>query len=444
MNLIDDAWIPALRNGQSTTIALHEITDPGVTAIHGLPVDLHVGLLEMLVAMFTMAMTNPDIDDWHDLLESPPSADDIRVAFAPYRAAFNLLGDGPRFMQMPCPQEPTDLKAANPISTLIWGSAGDNTVKKNLDIIVHRDEEATLAPAMAAIALYSDLTRIQGSGAGNLSNIRKSNHVSFLVDLSSQYPQAPLWATIWGNVPCLEQGPLSPNSMEGALPWMRGDAIASSIADLGSASLQTERPDIERYFATPRRIWLLENDEGNVASFLRKKKGFFYDDTEWSHPHSPYIQVNVSGSKVAPAPYKMVAENFPRMGAYELVAQSIKQIEPEVSDKQTAVLSIPAIQRAKIEVETSGSDLQVIVVHQLADNAEMMGFSIDAGTQIPENPEEALALFEFDRVIKRTYAALEDSIGRLLAGNEKKSVPKLPSAFSLERGENSVSRPWKS
>ena len=106
----------------------------------------------------------------------------------------NLDGDGPRFLQ----DFEELVSGAEPIERLLIETPGDSTLRKNTDLLVHRDRVARLGRAAAAMALYTFQNWAPAGGAGNRTGLRGGGPLITLV----LPPAAPsLWHVLWANVP---------------------------------------------------------------------------------------------------------------------------------------------------------------------------------------------------------------------------------------------------
>src|SRR5690606_1323926 len=145
----------------------------------------------------------------------------LRDRLATFAPAFNLLGDGPLFLQ---DMEPL-AGEANPPDMLFIDSAGANTARNNADLMVHRNRYPALDPALAAMALYTFRGFAPSGGAGTRTWMRGGGPLVTLVD-----PGQGLWPLVWANVPYGQ-----PAAME-SLPWMR----ATRASDKGLETLPPE------------------------------------------------------------------------------------------------------------------------------------------------------------------------------------------------------------
>lgn len=101
MNLTHDCWIPVLwRDGRSTLVSLHEAF-AHAGEIRDLSAKPHekIALLRLLICIAQAALDGPkDIDAWETCRESIPQA--AEAYLAKWRDAFELFGEGARFLQV--------------------------------------------------------------------------------------------------------------------------------------------------------------------------------------------------------------------------------------------------------------------------------------------------------------------------------------------------------
>lgn len=207
LNLVLDPWIPILRtDGSRNTVRPDQVAEASVAALDWPRPDLTLACLELLIGLAYLACPPSDGDAW---LDGPPAAETFRAGLEPLASAFNLLGDGPRFMQ----DIDTLVGDANPPEMLFIDSAGESTSKKNADLMVKRDRYAALPPALAAMALFAPQDFAPSGGAGNRTSLRGGGPMVALV----VPPEAGLWPMVWANLPFGE--PFGVEDLD-RLPWM--------------------------------------------------------------------------------------------------------------------------------------------------------------------------------------------------------------------------------
>jgi len=270
LNLINDAWIPVIRAGGADVIRPDQIAEANVERLDWPRADLNLACMELLIGLVYLA--HPCFNR-----TTPPGAATLRAALAPLSPAFNLLGDGPLFLQDMDPLE----GEPNPPDMLFIDSAGASTAKKNADLMVRRGRYEGLPLPLAAMALFAMQAFAPSGGAGNRTSMRGGGPMVTLVR-----PEADgLWPLIWANVP--HGTPLPADDLH-KLPWMR-ETVSSKpkgvvmVPEAGSQSA----PAPEVFFGQPRRLRLAENG-GVVTGVIQRPYGNNYQ--QWLHPLSPYYK----------------------------------------------------------------------------------------------------------------------------------------------------------
>lgn len=231
--------------------------------------DLNIACLELLIGLVYLADPPADDEEWED--RQRPDPERLRARLEPLAPAFNLLGDGPRFLQ--------DLERlegeANPADMLFIDSAGANTARNNADLMVHRGRYPALELPLAAMALYAFQAHAPSGGAGNRTSMRGGGPLVTLVD-----PGQGLWSLIWANVPYGQAQGIA------GLPWM----AATRVSDKGQQVLPPQGATYgpEAFFGMPRRLRLVEA-EGAVVGVVQKPWGVNY--AVWRHPLTPYYRM---------------------------------------------------------------------------------------------------------------------------------------------------------
>lgn len=272
VNLITDAWIPVRRTSGTDVIRPDQIAEPDVLFPDWPRADLNLACLELLIGLVYLACPPKNVSDWKT---RAPDSKALRAALAPLAPAFNLLGDGPRFLQ-----DFDQIKGnENPPDMLFMDSAGGSTAKKNADLMVKRDRYPALDSGLAAMALYTLQAFAPSGGAGNRTSMRGGGPMVTLVR-----PEAEeLWPLIWANVPFGIS--LRADELE-ELPWMRPTETSEKK---GQVTAQPEgnllHPEV--FFGQPRRLRLLEKT-GQVSGVVQTPWGTNYEG--WVHPLSPYYR----------------------------------------------------------------------------------------------------------------------------------------------------------
>jgi CRISPR system Cascade subunit CasA len=248
-NLLRHRWIPVLRqSGIACVISPAEITesiceDP-VVAVNWPRADFRIATLEFLIGLLTTAFPPEGHRQWLQSWENPPEPSVLEAAFASIAYAFNLDGDGPRFLQ-----DFEDLVSdPEPIERLLIESPGASTIGKNTDVLVHRGRVTTLGRHAAAIALYTFQSWAPSGGAGNRTGLRGGGP---LVTMVVPSPHRSLWQQVWANVPRGERPDES--ELPRVFPW-----LAPTLTSKESRVVTPENNahPLQSWWGMPRRIRL--------------------------------------------------------------------------------------------------------------------------------------------------------------------------------------------
>lgn len=305
LNLINDPWLPVLRqSGTRCVIAPADITaalntDP-IVGIDWPRPDFRVATMEFLVGLLATACPPQDHDHWLDGWESPPEPATLAASFAPFAHAFELDGDGPRFLQ-----DFDDLVSdAEPVERLLIDSPGGSTISKNTDVLVHRGRVTSLCRATAAIALYTFQSWAPSGGAGNRTGLRGGGP---LVTMAVPSGSPSLWHVIWANVP--RGSPPRPDDLPRVFPWL---VPTITSKDARVVTPETAHP-LQCWWGMPRRIRLdfttaepargcdLTGTPDTVAvvSWRQRPHGANYAAWGQVHPLTPVYQLKAA-SEVLP------------------------------------------------------------------------------------------------------------------------------------------------
>ena len=205
---------------------------------------------------------------------------------------------------------------------LFIDSAGEQTAKKNSDLMVKRNRYGALPLPLAAMALYTLQAFAPAGGSGNRTSMRGGGPMVTLVKPIDGGAH-PLWHLIWSNVP--EGQPVGPNRAEEALPWLRPTRT--------STRAEVVTPDMshagEAFFGMPRRLRLIVKGE-RVSGVVQRPYGTNY--AGWEHPLSPYYCQTVGGERlpVHPNPGKLSYRNwlglaFGQQGEKRFVAGTVRR-----------------------------------------------------------------------------------------------------------------------
>lgn len=277
LNLVLEKWIPVrLRNGTSAKIAPWQVVNPDVMFPNWKRADFNLACLELLIGLVYLAF--PPERSSHRRPDRRPDEAALRDAMLQFVDAFHLTGDGPKFLQ---DFDGFNGGSVNSPDMLFIDSAGDSTIKKNQDVMVHGNRYEKLDFATAAMALYTLQNFAPSGGAGNRTSMRGGGPMVTLIIPEN----ANLSDIIWANVPI---GAPLPADQVAALPWMRPILATDPKADWPDPLATADHVNPEVFFGQPRRITLI-TDGNNVTGVKQTPWGNNY--VGWRHPLSPYYQV---------------------------------------------------------------------------------------------------------------------------------------------------------
>lgn len=295
-NIATTAWLPVRRaSGAVTLIRPADITagidaDP-IIAIDWPRPDFRIATLELLIGLLSLAFPPRDLRAWVAAWGKPPSPEELGAAFAPFAHAFNLDGEGPRFLQ-----DTEDLATEpEPVETLLIEAPGASTRSKNTDLLVKRDRAQGFSRATAAIALFTLQSWAPAGGAGIRTGLRGGGPLVTLV----RPERAALWHLLWANTPCGEVPPMS--ELPRILPW-----LAPTITSEGAQTVTPEGQahPLQAFWGMPRRIRLDfatqdaprpcgvtgAPDAVQVTGWRQRPRGANYAAWGRLHPLSPHYQ----------------------------------------------------------------------------------------------------------------------------------------------------------
>lgn len=313
-NLIDERWLPVTRrDGTATMIAPWEVTDRfadnPVVALNAPRPDFNGALIQFLIGLVQTVAAPSNGSEWRKKLAEPPSPDDLKAVFATVRHAFELGGNGPRFMQ-----DFEDISAGlDGIDGLLIESPGEHTKELNIDHFIKRDSVKAMCPCCCAAALFAFQTNSPSGGPGYMTSLRGGGPLSTLV-LGDNY-HATLWQLIFLNV--LEQGKFldicgNPNLTSGKemFPWLgetRKGRRKKGSEFYGEYTTPEVVHPVTMYWAMPRRIRLSLvdlavgicsvcgiNSDSLIDSYKEIPGGASYGGA-WLHPLSPYYEKTAKG-----------------------------------------------------------------------------------------------------------------------------------------------------
>ena len=299
-NLISAKWLPLARaSGRVEYCQPWAITetgqngDPAFVDIAAPRPDFQGALYQYLVGLLQTALMPEDEDQWLDRWRDPPGPAELRAAFEKVAYAFDLDGEGPRFMQEKLP----DSAIAWDVSLLIVDQPESSKNRQNKDHFIKRGQLKAVCRDCLAASLFALQTNSPTGGRGHLVSLRGGGPLSTLV------LGGGLWQTLWLAVLDKESlwesygrpGKTRPRDI---FPWLlpvRANEDARRHTPQDCSPLQA-------YWGMPRRIWLDFEQSAGVGScplcgrpgqelfgnMWVRPNGIRYEGA-WRHPLSPYL-----------------------------------------------------------------------------------------------------------------------------------------------------------
>ncbi|MGP9797206.1 type I-E CRISPR-associated protein Cse1/CasA [Halomonas sp. 86] len=303
MNLLTDPWLPfRYRDSRIEYRPPSALADPDVLDLALPRADFQGAAWQFLIALLQTAMTPKNTDAWLDRYQTPPSLAKLDDLLAPFASAFELDGDGPRFMQDLDPLD--DVKDA-PVAGLLIDSPGANGIKNNTDFFVKRGRVETVCPECAALALYTMQINAPAGGAGIRVGLRGGGPLTTLILPEDE--SKSLWERLWPNVMPADavgqpgQAWRAPKACDSDLFfWMKDTRVSDKK---GTEVLPEQVHPLHALWSMPRRYRLLFDETPGecdlcgceathpVRRLRAKKQGANYDGP-WRHPLTPYRRLN--------------------------------------------------------------------------------------------------------------------------------------------------------
>lgn len=343
MNLLEERWIPIRRaSGQRERIAPHDITDridtDPVVVLDAPRPDFNGALIQFLIGLVQTAWVRADrFWELDDMLWSPPTPQTLAGLFAPLKEAFDLDGDGPRFMQefslRPTGKE-NELRA---IRSLLIDAPGKETLLENRDHFVKRGAVQAMCVHCSAMGLFTLQIHAPNGGRGHVPSLRKGGEITTLIAFTDANtgPRTALWRDVACNVldtptfkTMCDAGKVDPVH---TFPWL---AALDSLQQAGGQTWPLNVHPSHQFWPMPRRIrldlddvmagacdvcgdatsplvtryftWpsgLNYNGESKEEKFQRREPGAGSKQKRsafpnWQHPLSPYMK---QAAKTVPA-----------------------------------------------------------------------------------------------------------------------------------------------
>jgi CRISPR system Cascade subunit CasA len=253
-SLIADPWLPVRRATSGAAlirpcdITSDIDTDP-VIALDWPRADFRIACLEWIIGLLATACPPKGESDWTIRRNTPPTPETLSAAFVPLEHAFILDGDGPRF----CQDHEDFAGETVPVERLLIDAPGENTVKRNTDLLVKRDRVMTLGRPAAAMALYTLQAFAPSGGAGHRTSLRGGGPlVTLVLPPRGGGRPLPLWQILWANVP--DGTAATVDDLPKIFPWLA--PTRRSEGNIGTVLGSDKAHPLQAFWGLPRRIRL--------------------------------------------------------------------------------------------------------------------------------------------------------------------------------------------
>ncbi len=300
LNLIEDPWIPVCRkDGTEDVIRPADIADFGPAGDNP-PVDLNSvrpdfngALIQFLIGLVQTICAPERERDWRGWLQEPPLADELHTKFSKFSHAFELEGDGPRFMQ---DFEALESRRTKQISYLLVDTPTGNTLKKNTDHFTKNRDDLRFCPSCTALSLLTLHLNAPGGGRGHRTSLRGGGPLTTVITGEN------LWQTVWLNVLPTRMidgwTDIASSDEADIFPWLAPTRLSDKKAGTNTTPVDVHPAQV--YWGMPRRIDLGGPSEGETScdlcgeaagrvfsEYLTKAYGVNYEGP-WEHPLTPH------------------------------------------------------------------------------------------------------------------------------------------------------------
>lgn len=421
MNLITYPWVWVVRkDGTRQKIALSQIntqykTNP-VLRIDFPRVDFNASATQLIIAFFQTFFA-PREKNWKKLLNSPIKSQEI-LGLSDIHA-FDLDGEGPRFMQDLTSE---DLTKDKKVSYLLIESPGETTVKEHKDFFHTDGAVDTLCPSCAAVALFIRQSNSFPAGQGYKTAIR----VGKSTPVNCHIVGDTLWETIVYN--CLtveEKGALGGTPEGPVFPWTLPTVDSSGSAEKRATISLKDMNPCYPLWEMPSRLHLIfestsdccdicgSNDSQMVKRLKTVGDGNCCVDKH--HFYTPYTEKK--GNKIFTSLYSTDS----RMTYVSLVNYLL-------GDEEAKKFPAPVIQ-SFLKRGISGAKLWAF--GYMMENAKFFGWTEHTWT-IPDVTER-VSICRLASIAKKVAFRLEYSVRQMLQTfsdiKGKKGMPHIQEAF---------------
>ncbi len=305
MNLIKEAWIPVRRrSGKVERISPCQISEKDIVSLAAPRPDFNGALIQFLIGLLQTTCAPEDARAWRQWLREPPSQETLQSAFESVVHAFELDGDGARFMQdftlekeIQALDSKEQEKRVKRVDELLIDVPSGKTLLDNTDHFIKGGQVEWLCLPCSASALLALQMNAPSGGQGHRTSLRGGGPMTTLV-LSDTF-----WSTCWFNT--LEKdtffakfGNQGKRGNSDRFPWL----THTRTSEGGKITTPEDTHPDQIFWSMPRRIRMMfsNSENGNtchlcgkisnrgISHYLTKNLGINYEGP-WLHPLTPYF-----------------------------------------------------------------------------------------------------------------------------------------------------------
>lgn len=297
LQLVESRWLRVRgSSGRHQPLSALEIADVEVLDLAAPRPDFHAAQAQFLLGLLQTALAPDDEDAWLERWHTPPTADELRAAFAPWADALVLdAAAGPAFLQdfAPTPDfRPKDI--------------GELLIDRGSEANLHfasAQPVTGLCPGCTASALFALQANAPSGGVGHRVSMRGGGPLTTLL-LPPETPAEPatLWQRLWLNVLPADDvrqpgGRFKGKGRAAVMPWL---APTRTSEQKNGQTTPADAHPLQAYWGMPRRLRLDphstvagrcsvcgEPSERLFTRYLTKNYGISYEG--WLHPLTPYL-----------------------------------------------------------------------------------------------------------------------------------------------------------
>jgi CRISPR system Cascade subunit CasA len=303
LNLVEDPWIPVRRkDGTFDEIRPADVLDFGPdgdnppVALAAVRPDFNGALIQFLIGLVQTAFAPKDARQWKKVWRKPPTVEELHREFSAFAHAFDVEGDGPRFMQ---DLDPLEGQKPKPVIQLLVETPAGQSLKHNKDHFIKDRGEQRLCSRCAVLSLLTLQLNAPGGGKGHRTSLRGGGPLNTII------MGRTLWETVWLNVRHTKHldgwTSIVSNAAGDVFPWLQATRTSEKKGGTNTTPLDVHPAQV--FWNMPRRVRLLppegsekvkcelcgDSSKHLYAHYVDKAYGTNYEGA-WEHPLTPHTR----------------------------------------------------------------------------------------------------------------------------------------------------------